>query len=241
VLPRISAGLRRGETLYVLEDADDTTGKGVGASVSLSQTLLDGATFARISGAHRGRTATELALEWTRREVVFETKRAYYNLLKTVRLREVQEEAVELAREQLRKTQSLFDLGSASKSDLLKAQVQVGESELALIAAEKSAEIARAALALQLGIDVTSDIEATDPPGMEGDGLADIDVAAALGRRPDIRAWEETVVAASRSLLASKAGRWPDLGLSVSYDRSRGTFDELFEDATEEYERSVNL
>jgi outer membrane protein len=241
VLPHVSAGLSRGNTLIVSPDGD-VEEESFRGSLSLSQTLLDGSTFARMAGAYRSRTATELSLEATTRQTVFSVKEAYYGLLRAVQLKAVQEEAVELAREQLRKTQSLFDLGSASRSDLLKAQVQVGESELALIAAEKSAETARAGLAYTLGIDVTTDIEAVDPPedGREKE-VTDYDLETAIASRPDIRAWEETVVAGRRSLLASKAARWPDLGLSVSYSRGGETFEDFREDFSDEYTRSVSL
>ena len=243
VLPHVSASARASDNLAVTEGVDIKS-SGLTGDISLSQTLIDGSTFARISGAHRSRTAAELSLEFTRREIVFQTKQAYYGLLRAVQLRDVQDEAVELAREQLRKTQSLFDLGSASKSDLLKAQVQVGEAELAFIAADKAAEIARAGLALTLGIDVTTEIEAVDPPedSLEEE-ITDFDIVAAISSRPDIKAWEESVVAADRSLLASKAGRWPELNLAMSYSRAVGSsrLGDLFEDASENYTRSTSV
>lgn len=241
VLPHVSAGLSQGGTTTVT-GGEDSTSESFGGSLSLSQTLLDGASFARIAGAHRSRTATEFALEATRRQTVFETKQGYYDLLRAVQLRGVQEEAVELAREQLRKTQSLFDLGSASKSDLLKAQVQVGESELALIAAEKSAASARAGLAFVLGIDVTTEIEAAETPEDQRESdVAEFDLETAISSRPDIRAWEETVVAGRRSLLAARAARWPDLSASVSSSRGAETFEEFRDDMSDDYQRSVGL
>ncbi len=243
VLPHVSAGATASDNLAVIEGVDIKS-EGLTGSIGLSQTLFDGSTFARIAGAHRGRTATELSLEFTRREIVFETKRAYYSLLRAVQLRDVQEEAVDLVREQLRKTRSLFDLGSASKSDLLKAQVQIGEAELAFIATDKAAEIARAGLALTLGIDVTTEIEAVDPPedSLEEE-ITDFDIEAAISSRPDIKSWEELLVAARRSLLSSQAGWWPELNLSMSYSRGVGShwLGDLFEDPGQNYTRSTSV
>jgi outer membrane protein len=242
VLPRISGSISRSDMLSVTPGAPDTESESYGASVGLSQTLLSGSTFARIAGAHRSKTAQELSLNSTTRDVVFQVKQGYYGLLKSERLRDVQAEALELAQEQLRKTESLFDLGSASRSDLLKAQVQVGQAELALISAEKAAETARASLCYLLGIDVTSDLEVVDPPQEEAEEeVLDFDVGEAVARRPDIRAWEQYVVAARRSLLASKAGRWPELDLSVGYSKDGGDLGDLFEDVGDEYSRSVSL
>ena len=242
VLPHVSARVTKSDGLAVSSANDDITSESANGSVSLSQTLLDGSAFARIAGSSRSRTAAELSLESTERDIVFQAKEAYYGLLRLVQLRDVQSEAVELAREQARKTQSLFDLGSASKSDLLKAKVQVGEAELTLISAERSAELARAGLALVLGIDVTTDIEAVDPSGSFAEAeILDFDLEEAIASRPDIKAWDQSLVAARRSLLAARAGRWPDLGLSVSYTRGTDSLDELFDGMTDDYFRSVDL
>jgi outer membrane protein len=242
VLPRISGSVSRTDGLSVDPGAPDTESESYGASIGLLQTLLSGSTFARIAGAHRSRTAQELSYDSTRRDVIFQVKQGYYGLLKSERLRDVQAEALELAQEQLRKTQSLFDLGSASRSDLLKAQVQVGQAELSLISAETTAETARASLCYLLGIDVTSDLEVTDPPEVEAGGEAEVfDVGEAIARRPDVRAWEQYVVAARRSLLASKAGRWPELSLSVGYSKDGDELGDLFDDVGDEYGRSVSL
>ncbi len=242
VLPHVSANVSKSDGLMVFSEGDDVTSEGASGDLTVSQALLDGSAFARIAGSSRSRTAAELSLESTERDIVFQTKEAYYGLLRLVQLRDVQSEAVDLAREQARKTQSLFDLGSASRSDLLKAKVQVGEAELTLISAEKSAKLARAGLALVLGIDVTTDIEAVDPSGsFAEEEILDFDLEEAVSSRPDIRAWEQSLVAAKRSLLASKAGLWPDLGLSVRYSRGTDSLDELFDGMTEDYTRSIGL
>lgn len=241
VLPRVSGSVSRSDGLSVVS-GHDTESKGYRASVGLSQTLVSGSTFANIARAHRNKTAQEASLDSTTRDVVFRVKQGYYGLLKSERLRDVQAEALELAREQLRKTQSLFDLGSASRSDLLKAQVQVGQAELVLISADTAAETARASLCYLLGIDVTSDLEVVDPPQAEAQpDVLDFNVGEAVARRPDVRAWEQYVIAARRSLLASKAGRWPELGLSVDYSTDDEALDGLFDDVSEDYSRSVSL
>ena len=244
-LPRISGSLSASDRLTLadgteVETTSDAWSKS--GSVSLSQTVFDGTTFARISSASHGRDAVRNALESKRREIVFTTKQNYYGFLKTHALRDVRAEALELAREQLRKTLSLFDLGSASRSDLLKAQVQVGQSELALITADKSVGTARAALCYTLGIDMATPIEVVDPAPEESEQeTLEYDLAEAVARRPDVRAAEESVIAARRSLLASKAARWPDVDFSLSYSRSEDSFGEIFEDVADNHTRSMNL
>lgn len=240
VLPRVSGDLGYGDNLRVASGAE-TSSNGYSAGLTASQTLFNGATFASISGAHHSMNAVRLSLDSTRRDVVFETKQAYYGLLKAEQLRDVASESLELTREQLRKTESLFELGSASRSDLLKAQVQVKQAELSLISSDSNFQLARAGLAYTLGIDVTTDIEAVEPDAPEVEDILEYDLESALSRRPDVQAWEENVVAARRSLLAAKAERWPDLGVSVSYSRGADGFGDLFDDMKDEYSRTVSV
>lgn len=240
-LPRISGSLSASKTM-TLADGSEATSEGKSGSIGLSQTVFDATTFARISSASHSRDATRHALEAKRRETIFSTKQNYYGLLKAQALRDVLAEALELAQEQLRKTQSLFELGSASRSDLLKAQVQVGQAQLALITAEKSVGTARVALCYMLGIEVGTAIEVVDPVPEEGEQeTPQFDIGEAVSRRPDVRAAEESVVAARRSLLASKAARWPDVNFSLSYGRSEDSFGEIFEDVADNHTRSMSV
>ncbi len=240
VLPRVSAGLgySDGSTVSSGETADSESYSG---SLNLSQTLLDGGTFAGISGAHRSRNASAFALDGTRRGVVLATKEAYYGLLKALKLRDVSQEALELAAEQMRKAESLYELGSASKSDFLKAQVEVKQSELALISAERYAATARLSLLYTMGVSMGTDIEVVDPDDLGEDEILDFDLEEAVDRRPDVRSQEESLVAARRSLLSAKAGRWPSLGLSASYSKSGDEFEDVTGEFDDDYSRSVSL
>jgi outer membrane protein TolC len=243
VLPSVSAGLSTGENLTVT-DGSEISGSSALGSLSLRQTVFDGTSFANISGSGHNRRAIELGLEETRRQIIVSVKSAYYGLLKAEELRDVQEEAVELAREQLRKTQSLYDLGSASKSDLLKAKVQVAQSELALISAQKIAETARAGLRLTMGVPANGVIEVAHPERTVAEvEMLEFDLETAVARRPDVQAYQESYIASRRSLLAAKAGRWPDVDLSLSYSRTGDDMGDVLDtdDFKENYSRSIGL
>jgi outer membrane protein TolC len=241
LLPKVSASLTASDHLTVSDGAESST-DGKSGSIGLSQTVFDGSAVASLMGSYDSRDVVRLSYEATRREVIFGAKKGYYDLLKAERLRDVQAEALDLAREQLRKTESLFNLGAASKSDLLKAQVQVGQAELALITAEKIAATARATLCFELGIAVLTDLEVEDPADGAGETeIVEYDVEQSISQRPDIRASVEALRAARRSLLAAHARRLPDLSLSVSYGRSEGNLGALFEDASDNHTRSTSL
>ena len=240
VLPRVSAGLGYSDGRTVTGGAS-VNSESYSGNLSLNQTLFDGGAFARLSGAHRSRNASEFALDGARRSVILSTKAAYYGLLKAMRLSDVQTEALELAREQMRKAESLYELGSASKSDFLKAQVEVKQSELALISAERVAATARLNLLYTMGVSMGTDIEVVDPADLGGDEILDFDLEEAVGRRPDVRSAEESLIASRRSLLSAKAARWPSLGLSASYSKGGESMDDVTGDFGDDYSTSTSL
>ncbi len=240
-LPHLSANATHTKYLNVIEgveaDTDFTSGQ-----IRLSQTIFDGPTFARIAGAYHTRDAAEHSFEWTYRDVVFGAKQQYYTLLKAEKLQIVAEENLEFANEQLRKTESLFELGSASRSDLLKARVQVQAAELTLITAQKGVGMSRASLRLYLALDPMAEIEVVDPPeDQREEEVMEFDLEEAIARRPDMMAWEETVTAAKRSLLASQAGWWPALNLSLSYSRDPESIGDFFDQLRNDYTRSASV
>src|SRR5262249_5518652 len=83
-------------------------------------------------------SADELALAYTRKQVQENVISAYYNLLRAKLLLKVAEESEAVAKEQLDRTQALYDRGSAAKSDVLKSQVQHGQTRLNLVRARNN-------------------------------------------------------------------------------------------------------
>ena len=118
-LPHVSASLSYSDVTSAIGGME-TGSESYGGKISLlRQTLFDWSTLSGIRSARHSRNAAAHSLESSRREAALATRRAYYGLLKAEKLLEVQDEAVGLAMEQLRKAESLYKLGSASKSDYL--------------------------------------------------------------------------------------------------------------------------
>ena len=88
---------------------------------------------------------------------------------------------------------------------------------------------------------MSTDIEVVDPDDLGEDEILDFDLEEAVSRRPDIRSSEESLVAARRSLMSAKAGRWPSLGLSASYSKSGEAMGDVTSDFGDDYTRSVSL
>jgi outer membrane protein TolC len=240
ILPHVSASLSYSDVTTAVGGMK-TGSESYGGDINLRQTLFDWGTFSGISGARHTRSGAAHSLESSRRNAALATRRAYYGLLKAEKLLEVQEEALDLAKEQLRKADSLYKLGSASKSDYLKAEVEVGQAELARIAADSGVRTASLWLLYTIGIDIGTEIEVTDPAELTENEVIDFDVETALKRRPDVRAQEEALEAARRSFSAAKAGRLPSLSLTASYGTGGNTLGDLGENYDEDYTRSLGL
>ncbi len=239
-LPHVSASLSYSDVTTAVGGMS-TGNESYSGNIGLSQTLFDWGTFSGISGASHSRNSAAHTLESSRSDAMLATRRAYYGVLKAERLLEVQNEAVGLALEQLRKAESLYKLGSASKSDYLKAEVEVGQAELARIAADSGVHTARLWLLYTIGIDIGTELEVADPAELGEDEPLDLDVERALKRRPDVRAQEEALEAARKSLSSAKAGRLPSLSLTASYGTGGNTLGDLGEHYDEDYTRSLGL
>ncbi len=101
-----------------------------GSSLSLSQTIFDGA--ASWYSASSGRVSLESArqaFDRTRQQVALSIKQAYYGFLSQLELLEVAEEALELSRRQLELVEERYRLQAVKQTDLLKARVSVGQAE----------------------------------------------------------------------------------------------------------------
>jgi TolC family type I secretion outer membrane protein len=133
------------------------------AAMTVYQTLFRGGyNFFNYKMNHNLKKSAEYNFDDTRQGVIYQVKERYYNLLKAEKLLGVQEETLRSSEESFKRAQVLYEVGKASKSDMLKAKVQVETDRLALIEAQNSLSIARASLNYILGFNVDHDIRLVD-------------------------------------------------------------------------------
>ncbi len=179
--------------------------------------LVDLSSWSSVSSARAGMDAAKLSQLATRNDIILETRRRFYDVVKSVRLAEVSAGALKLARDDERRVRALFEVGSVSKSDLLKAKVRTSQSELDSLLAEHGVTNSRISLANLLAMkeseisEVDTTLVGTIRVYEEGQVLAD-----AKAGRPDILAAEKDLKAAQAGLNAARWGRLPSLDLSAS-------------------------
>jgi outer membrane protein len=202
--------------------ASDSRGYGVQAS----QTLLSIPNILSIAAQRRYTGAAENDVRDVEQQVALAVRQQYYGLIEAIKLLDVSREDSDLAGEELKRTESLFDVGSVARTDVLKARVRVASASSALTAAENNVQVQRArlgqALALPTGAEVQV-VESLEPrAGMPDSASA---YGEALANRPDLKAAALRLQAARTGRKAAYAGKIPYLSHSFSrnFTRSPGT------------------
>jgi len=194
--------------------------------------LIDPGSWYQVREAGQSLSATRLSVDRVKQNLAYSMTQFYYEFARSQELVQVSKEAYDLASEQLRRAESLYELGSVARSDVLQAQVNLASAERDRISTENAVETNRARLALAIGVPVSSPVEIVPPePPVEvrpDDEAAIVDDA--LQSRPDIRQAVVTADARESAVTASEWGRWPTLGASYSFSKRGTHIDEVFQD-----------
>ncbi|UCE26606.1 MAG: TolC family protein [Candidatus Coatesbacteria bacterium] len=147
---------------------------------------------------------------------------AFFGALKAEKLLEVTEKSLEASENNVRIAEVNFETGAISRAEYLKAVVQAGTDRVALIAAEAAAKNARLAFFSMLGVKPDDAVVLDDDLPMPEPTLPPLDdiLARAEENRPDIVANEYNTKVAEYTVGMMKAGRWPNIYASASYDWS---------------------
>ena len=111
--------------------------------------------------------ATERAYAYTIKETLFKVADAYYEVLKAEELVKVSQETLKLAQEELRVAEVRFRVGEVTKTDVLRAKVQVERVKRDLVERENHLKLAKNVLSSIIGIGVERYYEVAEPPPCE--------------------------------------------------------------------------
>jgi outer membrane protein len=152
-----------------------------------------------------------------RYQTILATQQLFYNASADEDLVRVAEAQLTRAQQQLRVVTDKLRAGSATRSDSLRAAVDVGNARLALLQAQANLATAQANLGRQIGVEaaVRAAPDTVLPALPDTAGLR----AEALARAPQVRQAEAQAKATRAQVWASRAQYWPTL--SVSYNDNR--------------------
>jgi outer membrane protein TolC len=196
-----------------------------GLSVNVTQPIFNLYNFSYLSQTKANKEYSEIGLDYTKQNLIYSIKEKYYNILKTKRLVDVDSEAVNLSRKQLEKAKSLYEIGAVSKTDVLKAEVELSNSELNLINSMNEYENATAILNYTLGFDINSPLKIIDDLEVIesiDDSLSNIDsiISTSLENRLDLQQVKANIKVQSANIGIAKSRLYPTLFAFGGYDWS---------------------
>lgn len=157
-----------------------------------------------------------------RQEVVFEVMSRYLTLITRQEQVRIQEEALEAQQQQLEQIEEFVRVGVRPVSDQYQQQAQLAGTELALLNAQRDAQLAEVALIQTLQLDPFGAYAFAAPPVDEMPLVPedyDLDnlLQNAFERRSDLQAQEVRIEAAQEGLRVARSGYYPRIGLSFGY------------------------
>jgi outer membrane protein TolC len=193
-----------------------------GASANL--TLFRG--FSRFAGLRRASADHEASvarLDYQRDLIVQNVANRYMDLVKAIRKVEVAEQSEELAGEELERSETYFELGISTRSDVLQQKVNHQNTKLVTVTERNNMRNAFVLLAHSMGVPSSAqfEIEVLVPGANEMlvPELAPL-LSQAATERLDLHASALNVEGRDAGVTEAKAGLYPEVSLFARYSRS---------------------
>ncbi len=129
------------------------------------------------------------------------------------------EEGVGLAEKHYTNVKNLFDVGMASKFDLLRSEVQLANLKPQLIRARNSLATAEIGLKMLLGLDLAQPVEFKGELTFQNvEANTDENIAEALTRRPEINQMQYQTLMAAEMVKLSRGAALPSVAVGGAYN-----------------------
>ncbi len=163
--------------------------------------------------------ATREAIRQSRQETVLNVKKAFYGCLLARSFVSVAEEGVTLAEKHYTNVKNLYEVGMASKFDLLRSEVQLANLKPQLIRARNAIDTAEIGLKMLLGIDLARPVEFKgELTFQEVESKVDENIAEALTHRPEINQIEYQKLMAAEMVKMNKGAYLPTIAIGGAYN-----------------------
>ncbi len=227
-LPRINWRMDASYTHLVLSGyIDQSTGQftpasifrdshGYGASLTADMNLFNGLSKIfdlRSAGAVQSQRRHEV----NSRELsaAYDVKSKYFNLLKAQTTLEIRQKAVERNQELMKISETRYELGSASLSDVLKAKVSLSQAQLDLLSAENTVKTSQANLAYAIGEAIDQEIQVSDVELSGSEVTFEEAKTRAMNNNPDYLAAIEESEARRNDLLSARGSYLPQVSIGA--------------------------
>lgn len=189
------------------------------AGATLNMLVYD---FGKTKAATRQAISSLISAERTGRmkenEVLYQVRRACYELKRQAELRDVATETAEIYAEHLRQAQARLDVGAVNSYAVTKANVDWAQSVLAAVTASNRVHTAQAGLTLALGLDQMPAFAIDDSKVRSYEGLG-VDELMEIARTnaPSLASLRAAAEGASAYVDKTVADLYPSLGVQIRF------------------------
>lgn len=211
-MPTVSLG-----NSYSLKDHNPAGTDDLSGSLRMNWQLYSGGRVeGQIDQAKRGVGVADLGVEKTKQQLKLDTTTAYFTILQTKNLVEVNQQSVSNLQEHLNSVQAKYDVGVVAKSDVLRAEVELANAQQNLIKAQNNYDLAVAGLLNTMTIDPGTELALKDTLSYNKYDKTLDDSLQAAQTRPDVAQAEENVKISETAVKMAKSGKLPSVSLSAS-------------------------
>jgi outer membrane protein TolC len=190
--------------------------------VSLSYSIYEGNRKKSAYGAAQNNYEANIQQhETVKQDLVFSIIRAYYQTLRAERILKSTEEAVKNSLLHLEFANAKQKAGMATRSDILKSEVELSNAGLTMIKAQNDLLISKGNLNQLLGLPSDYEIELVDDlsslteiTSLSFDSL----VNEAINSRTEIKRYQAMLEAQQKYILVAKGGYYPSLSANANYN-----------------------
>ena len=188
-------------------------------SISVSQNLINLPVLARIGQSAYSRKAAGASYDQARSALSYGVRQAYYGLVKLQKALSVAQSAVDQSEEQAKRARLMSQLGSISRADLLKIEVQLTQNKVNLLNARTALRLGQQSLATLIGLqtEITADTALAMPDTSRLPPSQDSLYQTALAASPSYGAARNSYRAAALGAWSSWTSKLPSLAGSYSY------------------------
>ncbi len=222
-LPAIgfSVGATRGDAAELDGKDDPGVQKQYDAVFGVRYLLFDGGgRESRVEGATAELLAANFRHSTVLQDLALSVEDAYYNLLAARSLEEVAAETVKQREYQLELAQARYRVGVVARSDVLKAETEEADADLALVRAQNAVHVAKGRLARTMGLRVNADFqiahvpEESYPRELENVELL---LEEASQSRPELKTALAQIQAERAAVRLAQSRYWPAVAFDTAF------------------------
>lgn len=185
-----------------------------------------------------------LELEGVVDDVLLATRQGYYDALLAREEIEVQEENVELLEELLANEKERFEVGSGSKYDVLRAEVELANARPSLIQARSDYRLALEVLRQLMGVSGTRtegfELNGELPYSPKNYELVDA-LREAVTSRSEVLQLEKIHEGRKEGVVIARSGYRPEVSLIGSYQFDKSSYSSSFDDSLDGWTAGVEV